>query len=364
MLDFRPTALALAMLVLSSCAYAPGGKSFPWGVNFSGEACKDSSAQYLEGVDWNQARVLSVRIRQGLFSPTYLGLYMGQPYILRIENADDADHSFHAFDFFRAVAIAGVSADGGDFQEVDCIAGVTIPPRTKTALRFVAVRDGTYEFDDDSLMNSLAMIGSGGGFITIEPRRRIIESPRKHLNLFDHKPNEIRTERTKQMGLDGGTGPVMAPDDSPKKLSDDPKNTTLNQPSSAFDSPALQQPIDRAPSQPVAISPLSEMPPLEGLFDAPSEMPVVDQAPETQVAPRDETEEEIFVEKVPEVEEAPVTPAIVEGLTQPDTPEAIPKSFQLLEGPPADVYSDPPDGVKAKSGSDGDGGEDKLDSSG
>ena len=361
MLAFRLTNLMLALLVLSSCTYAPGSKGFPWGVNFSGVVCEDSSTQHLEGVDWHQARGLDIRIRQGRFSPTYLGLYMGQPYILSIENADDSDHSFRAFDFFRAIAVAGVSADGDDFQEVDCLSGVTIPPRTKTALRFVAVRDGTYEFDDDSIVNSLAMIGSGGGFITIEPRRRIIESPLKYLNLFDHKPSGISTERTKQMGLGGSDDPVVAPDDSPKKLSDDSKNTTLDQSSSTDDSQALQKPIGPAPSQPVAISPLSKMPELEGLFDAPLEIPTADQALETQVAPKDELEEEIFVEKVPEVEEAPVTHAI---LTQPDAPEAMPESPQLFEGPPADVYSDPPDGVKAKSGSSGGGGEDKLDSSG
>jgi hypothetical protein len=363
MLAFRPTALVLALLSLSSCAYEPGGKGFPWGINFSGQQCKDDSSQ-LVGVDWKKARALDIRIRQGHYSPTYLGLYMGQPYILSIENADDVDHSFRAFDFFHAVAVAGVSTDGGDFQEVECFTGVTIPSLTKTELRFIAVRDGTYEFDDDSFVNSLAMIGSGGGFITIEPRRRIIESPRKHLNLFDHKPIETKTERTKPTGPDDGVDPVSSPDSSPGKLSTDVKNTTLDQPSSAFDSPALQQPIDPEPSQPVPISPLSETSPSEGFFDAPSETPVVDQVPETPVVPRDEIEEEIFVEKVPVVEEDQVTPEVFKGLTQPDAPEAMPKSFQLFEGPPAKVYSDSPDGGKSQSGFGGDGGEDKLDSLG
>ena len=364
MLAFRPTALMLALLALSSCAYAPGGTGFPWGMNFSGVVCKDDSSQFLEGVDWNQARVLDIRIRQGHFSPTFLGLYVGQPYILSIENADDADHSFRAFDFFRAVAVAGVSEDGADFQEVDCLAGVTIPPRMKTALRFVAIRDGTYEFDDDSIVNSLAMIGSGGGFITIEPRRRIIESPLKHLNLFDHKSVEIKAGRAKPTGPDDGAVSLPAPDSSLSELPDDPKNTLLYQPSSVLDSPVSKQPIDPAPSQPVAISPLSEVPPLEGLFDAPSETPVADQATKTPVVLGDEPERKIFIEKEPVVETPPVTPAIVENLSQPDAPEAPPEGFQLLEGPQADVYSDPPDGVKPQTYSGGDAGEDKLGSSG
>ena len=349
MLALRLTALTLGLLVFSSCAYTPGGKGFPWGMNLSAMKCKEDLSRFLVGVDWNQARVLDVRIRQGRFSPTYLGLYMGQSYILRIENADDANHTFRASDFFRAVAVAGVSADGGNFQELKCLAGVTIPPQTKTALRFVPVRDGTYEFDDKSIVNSLAMIGSGGGFITIEPRRRIIESPRKHLNLFDHKPVEIKTERTKLTGPDGDADPILAPDASPSELSDDLKNTNLNQPSNEFESPISQQSTDSRPLQPVAISPLSET-------------PVADQAPEAPVVPRDETEGGNFVEKVLVVEEAPVTPAIVNGSTQPDASETMPESFQLFQGPPADVYSDPPDGFKAQSGSGGDAGEDKLDS--
>ena len=120
MLAFRPTALMLVLLALSSCAYSPGSGGFPWEINFSGFACKDDSSQILEGVDWNQAKVLDVRIRQGHFSPTYLGLYMAQPYVLNIENADDVEHSFMAFDFFRAVAVAGVSAGGTDFKKIKC----------------------------------------------------------------------------------------------------------------------------------------------------------------------------------------------------------------------------------------------------
>jgi len=493
MLAFRHTALMLALLVLSACAYTPGGSGFPWAV------CKEDSSQYLQGVDWDQARKLNIRIRQGDFSPTYLGLYMGQPYVLSIENADDGNHSFRAMEFFRAVAVAGVSADGGDFQHVECLEGVTIPPRTKTTLRFVAVRDGTYEFDDNSLMISLAMIGSGGGFITIEPPRTFIESPLKHLNLFDHKPIDVTPNPSNP---DGAAGPAPGlglfddqetPDAPPSGLFDDQENTTPDQPSSLFDDPAPEQPIDPAPSQPVesvGVPPGSDTPPSEGLFDgspetpvadqgpvvpseapseglfdappetpvadqapvvpseapseglfdappetpvadqvpvvpseapseglfeAPPEIPVADQAPdipsesptegqfdvppETPVAdqapalpavpgddseevlfveevpaadqapvvpavPGDDSEEELFVEEVPVAVEAPETPAIVSDLTQPIAPEAMPEGFQFLEGPAADVYSDPPDNVRTRPGSGGDGGEDRLDSSG
>ena len=367
MLAFRPTALALVLLALSSCAYSPGSEGFPWGINFSGAACKDAPKQILEGVDWNQAKILDIRIRQGHFSPTYLGLYMAQPYILNIENADDVNHSFRAFDFFRAVAVAGLSANGADFKETKCIAGVTIPPGTKTALRLVAVRDGTYEFEDDSIVNSLAMIGSGGGFITIEPRRRIIKSPIEHSGLIDYKPFVIETERAIANGFDGSTEPTINPDSLPKKLSKDPKKTSLDKSPSTFKSTESQQPIGQVSSQPINISPLFEAPPTDEIFDAPPKKPQANQASEASVALENEPEEESFVEKVPVVEQIPLASQTDRDLTKPDVPEAMPRSYQLFEGPPADVYSDPPDDVKTRTdsdGADGAGGEDKLDSSG
>jgi hypothetical protein len=366
MLAFRPTALMLVLLALSSCAYSPGSGGFPWEINFSGFACKDDSSQILEGVDWNQAKVLDVRIRQSHFSPTYLGLYMAQPYVLNIENADDVEHSFMAFDFFRAVAVAGVSAGGTDFKKIKCLAGVAIPPRTKTAFRFVAVRDGTYEFEDDSIVNSLAMIGSGGGFITIEPRRRVIERPLKHLELFDYKPFVIGTEEVKADEPDGRSDSVLNPNSSFRELSKDPKNTSLDKPPRTFEVPEPQQPIGRISSQPASIPPLSDTPPSDEILDAPIEKTVAKQESETSKVLENEPENKVFVEKMPVVKEVPL--ASDKGLTQSVVPEAMLRGYQLFEGPPADVYSDPPDDVKKiprdSVGPSGDGGEDKLDSSG
>lgn len=367
MLAVRPTALTLVLLALSSCAYSPGSTGFPWGINFSGFACKDNSSQFLEGVDWNQAKVIDLRIRQGHFSPTYLGLYMAQPYILKIENADNIDHSFRAFDFFRAVAVAGVSVGGGNFKEIKCLAGVTIPPRTKTALRFVAVRDGTYEFEDESIVNSLAMIGSGGGFITIEPRRRIIERPLKHLGLFDYKPIVIETEKVKENKSDGSTDPIFNPNSSLRKLSKDSKKTSLDKPPRTFEVPEPQQPIGRLPSQTATIPPLSETPPSDEILDTPIEKTKVNQSPETSKVLENEPEKEVFVEKLPVVKKVPVASTAEKGLQKLDVPEAVPRYYQLFEGPPADVYSDPPDNVKIPTDSgvpSGNSGEDKLDSLG
>jgi hypothetical protein len=366
MLAFRPSALLIVLLTLSSCAYAPGGKGFPWEINFSGAVCKKDSSNFIKGVDWNQARVLDIRIRQGHFSPTYLGLYIGQSYILNIENADDVDHSFMAFDFFRAIAVAGVSADGADFKEIKCLAGVTIPPQTKTSLRLVAVRDGTYEFDDDSLVNSLAMIGSGGGFITIEPRRSIIKSPSEHTVLFDYESIVLESERVKVDGQSSINHPLVQ-NPSVRESSNDPENTQLDQPSKTSEGAKKQQSTDPVEAQSKAITPLPEVPVSEEVIDGPIDKPVSDITHDTSISVEGEFDEKMSLENLPVGKKAPLASTNERELPQPDVPEVMPGGHQFFDGPPADVYSDPPDSVKIRTdsgGASGDSGEDKLESSG
>lgn len=412
MLAFRLTVFVLVFIALSSCAYTPGGKSFPWEINFSGGTCKDVSPHFLEGVDWYKAKVLDIRIRQGRFSPTYLGLYTDEPYILSIENADDVDHTFQAFDFFRAIAVAGVSADGEDFKEIKCMAGVTISPRTKTALRFVAVRDGTYEFEDNSIVNSLAMIGSGGGFITVEPQRKIIESPAQHTSFFDYKPIMIKTESARENGTDSSGDLVLAPNPEHRELLKNSTKDPEDQPLSATEYPESQQPMDKAPSQSVAISPSTETLPSKEVVASPSQTPITDQGAETPLALEVESRKKIVNEQKVEIKESPAStdtnreifaspsraPINNQGLKTPlataveerkelvneqkveienattatetnkdlmqhVVPEAIPRGQQVIKGPPADVYSDPPDGGEIRINSSdaaGDGRKDKF----
>ena len=103
MLAFRPIALFLALIALSSCAYGPDNSVF------SGGRCTTAYGTYLQGVDWQQAKKLNLRIRQGDFLPVYMGLLQEKSYVLAIENADDIGHTFRAMEFFQAVAVAGVA---------------------------------------------------------------------------------------------------------------------------------------------------------------------------------------------------------------------------------------------------------------
>ena len=402
MLALQPSALALVLLTLSSCAYAPGGKGFPWEFNFSGFVCDEDTSKHMEGVDWRQAKVIDLRIRQGHFFPTHLGLYVGQSYLLNIENADDIDHSFMAFDFFRAIAVAGVSADGAAFKEINCLAGVTIPPQTKTSLRFVAVRDGTYEFDDKSIINSLTMAGGGGGFITIEPPRNIIRGPVEQ---------SVLSDLIKKNKFDSKNDQVPNSGSSSRKQSKDSINTYTKQSSEPFDGGDVIKSRDSGPSQTKTKSIPSGVSASEEVFDKPSDKSVPD---EKAGASNDlgELDKKSTKDKGPEVEDSPTESSVAkEVLDEPsdksvpdekagtsndlegelrknniqhkgpvveelptasendkgDTDSDLPGGYQSFEGPPADFYSDPPDSSGEQSESDGargDFGDEKLKSSG
>ncbi len=453
MLAFRPIALVLALLALSSCAYGPDNSVF------TGGRCVTNSAKYLQGVDWHEATKLNLRIRQDDFLPVYLGLLQNRAYVLAIENADDTNHSFRAMEFFRAVAVAGVRADGGEFEQAPCLKGVSIPAGKVTEIRLVAIRDGSYEFDDNALMFSLAMVGSAGGFITIEPPRVLLESPLDHLKLFVSKPVVAEPQESKPAGLFDDQQETPAP--APGGLFDDQEQPPSQPSGGLFDDPAPEQPINGSPSVPVetvpepsenlfgepSLAPPAEQPeaplvdapaqadpaenlfnepslqpqpeqpeaplvdapaqadPAESLFNEPSlappveqpeaplveapleapvveaplEAPVVEAPPETSPAPAAsaplDSETDMMMEEAPIVEGAPEIPEkkaaddaeemfVEEAPQAPVAPVSMPDDYEHLEGPPADIFSDPPDVVNSGSGSGGAAGDDQLGGSG
>lgn len=328
MMAFRPIVLLLALLALSSCAYAPDN------LVFTGGRCETDTAVHVQGVDWEKARPLNLRIRQGDFDPVYLGLLRGQSYVLAIENADDANRSFRAIEFFGAVAVAGVRVGNGEFEPVPCLTGVSIRPGEVTEIRLVAVRGGSYEFEDNSLMVSLAMVGSAGGFITIQAPRALPESPLESLQSLKPRTIEVRSEETPSPGLfdDQEEEPSPSPG-----LFDDQEEEPFPSPG-LFDDAGPEQPIEAAPSMPVEIEqPLPELPVADEAPEPPPELPpelppqLFDDEPDVDAIPEAIDGQEImFIEEVPEIEEQPES-------TDP------PAGFESLEGPPADIFSDPPD---------------------
>ena len=227
----RYPALMGVLLLLAGCVQT-GNDS-----GMFGRSCKASTSQLLVGVDWDSARKISLRIRQDTFTPTYIGLAQGVPYRLMIENADDNKRTFRARTFFKSAVVSDVRVISGPGagESTGCASSgmISVVPGGVIEARLIPVRDGVYEFDGNPLLMSFAMVGSAGGFIVVQPKRTIPESPVKHLQLLKRKPLV--------------TAPTAAPS------------------SNLFDDePAPGQPVDAAPTTPVEELPVEKLPANDG----------------------------------------------------------------------------------------------------
>ncbi len=151
----------LLMTGLSACVLGGGGTAIG---PIYGPGCVSDVAKHIKGVDWAEARVITVRIRQDEFEPMVISMRQDSPYIFRIENRDDYEHFFMASNFFRSVAIASINTPK-KISKASCINGVRIGAMETVELQLVAVRDGRYEYMDK--MFPLPSLGSMTGLISV-----------------------------------------------------------------------------------------------------------------------------------------------------------------------------------------------------
>lgn len=153
--------MLLPLLALAGCAYHQGVNTLVT------SRCVADAEQRVQEADWSQAKLVSLRIRQGEFSPMVLNLRVEQPYVLRITNGDDTSRVFRAAEFFENVALARVDVAGSVADE-SCIAAVVIGPRQTADVLFVTVRDGRYQFADNRVLSSLFDLGHPMGVIYVQ----------------------------------------------------------------------------------------------------------------------------------------------------------------------------------------------------
>lgn len=147
--------MAGAMILgLSGCAGGPLGL---------GPECNVSVARQLLKADWDRAEVVTIRVRQNEFRPMLAEFQSGQAYILRLVNGDDSAHRFRAPDFFSNVSVAGI-AEGSEEQTDICTASVYMPPGKTAEIRFVPLKDGSYEFTDAPLPAPFPDVNLGGPY--------------------------------------------------------------------------------------------------------------------------------------------------------------------------------------------------------
>jgi hypothetical protein len=144
--------LRLAVLVLAlvagaalpGCSRITGGEDVYEFVDRKGTVLKPQ--QIVEAVDWDQALVFEIDIRQNEFRPSIVHLFQGEPYIMVVENRDDHDHMLAAPSFFRTVAIRKIVTEREEITGVNLLA-LSLKPGEIKEVHFVPVRDGWYDFE-------------------------------------------------------------------------------------------------------------------------------------------------------------------------------------------------------------------------
>ncbi|MSO84729.1 MAG: hypothetical protein EXR02_01405 [Rhodospirillales bacterium] len=164
----RGTVLAAALAV-GACAPVPRIPS-PY------VGCDEVPPDVFESVDWDAARRINVRIRDGEFQPSLIRLYQGRPYVMRIENRDRGARRFQSREFFQAVYIHSLTRPSGTYS-VECPWGVRVSPGEVAEVRFIAARDGRYEYSDDVLPFVFGAIPDGIVHIEQPPAIAALMSP-------------------------------------------------------------------------------------------------------------------------------------------------------------------------------------------
>jgi len=162
-----------AAALLGGCATVEG----LLGIGDAGQADGAATAAPAEAAaaaaaDWSLAFTRTLRVRQNEFTPLVLTLRTGQPYILRLENGDDASRAFSAPDFFEAVAVKSLSPADSGFEPGAALSAIDLPPGQTRELAFVPVRDGYYAFAGGWAVPGLVGLGGAQGLIVIEAASR------------------------------------------------------------------------------------------------------------------------------------------------------------------------------------------------
>ena len=131
-------------LMLGACAGLVGTDDVFEYVNTKGTVLKPQ--EIIDAVDWDQALVFEIDIRQNEFRPMIVHLFQGEPYIMVIENRDDEEHLFAAPEFFKTTAIRKVVTEKEEIKGVNLIA-LSLKPGEIKEVHFVPVRDGWYDFE-------------------------------------------------------------------------------------------------------------------------------------------------------------------------------------------------------------------------
>ncbi len=139
----RSVFCAALALVLAACATEENLFFSFYNNPLSGAKCVAEAGKKLSPVNWNQAKVLNIAIRDGVYDPDVTHMKVGEPTILRIANNDTIERYFIDGEFFASVALAQVSVGGAKYDR-PCISGVIINAGKKAEFRLVPRTTGVF----------------------------------------------------------------------------------------------------------------------------------------------------------------------------------------------------------------------------
>ena len=167
--------------------------AIPWVVSACGSYqgneyvrdCPADAAERVQAADWARVRNITVRVRRDEFLPMIIPLTQGRPYVMHLINGDRERHAFRAPEFFKAIALESATVGGRELAET-CLKIVVLEADEKAEIRFVAVRDGHYDFKDTLLPFTFG--GGAIGVITIDPRQAVTVGSLNPVNLDEPAP--------------------------------------------------------------------------------------------------------------------------------------------------------------------------------
>ena len=159
-----PCVLLVAALVMATSAC---GSDYSGYQSLFIDTCIENASEWIEGRELDETETVSIRIRQGEYTPMILRFKQEHTYKIRLINRDDVSRAFRAREFFNSIAVSRLTL-GGKKIESPCVASVWLGPYQTAELDFVAVRDGRYEFEDSPFIFDQLISGGASGVIVIE----------------------------------------------------------------------------------------------------------------------------------------------------------------------------------------------------
>ena len=279
----KPFHLVAALpLLVSACGSYQG-------IDYA-QGCPADAAERVQAADWARVRTITVRVRRDEFVPMIISFTQDRPYVLRLENVDRVSHVFRAPKFFEAIAMESATVGDRELAE-DCPKRIILEAEETAEIRFVAVRDGHYDFVDSKIPYlpftdsrfPFTYRGEAVGVIAIEPKRVVIIGSPKPVKFDEPAP----------------TAPVeAAPSDNPfdtfEPPPDDAGKPAPEEAPNPFD--AVDPAPEEAPTPFDAVEPApAEAPtPFDAIEPAPAEAPgpMVQTMPSVSPAPPPEPEDD------------------------------------------------------------------------